>query len=112
MIKRILIILAIVLLPLAAAAAGVPDRDVLLTSDGTLYTVESVSSEAVPNLRTPSQSVLLMTTQNGTTYSTDVAPASLNGGFNVYPSLAYDPQSKTLFLFWQMALNGFLTSDL
>ncbi len=112
MIRRTLILLAIVLLPLTAVAADVPDRDVLLTNDGTLYTVESVSRDDVPTLKTVSQRVLMMTVQNGTTTSTSAVPATLNGGFNGYPSLAYDPQSKTLFLFWQTALNGFLTSDL
>lgn len=112
MIKRILIVLAVVLLPLTAVAAEVPDRDVLLTSDGTLYTVESVSADVLSGLQTPSQRLLLLTTQNGTTTSTTVVPASLSGGFNINPSLAYDPQSKTVFLFWQTALNGFLTSDL
>ncbi len=112
MIKRVLIILAVVLLPLAAFGADVSDRDILLTSDGTLYTVESVSPDNVPNLRTISQRVLLLTVQRGTASSTSAVPASLNGGWNGYPSLAFDPQSKTLFIFWQTALNGFLTSDL
>ena len=41
--KRLLLILALVLAP-AALFAQVADRDVLLTPDGTLYTIESKSA--------------------------------------------------------------------
>jgi hypothetical protein len=112
MIKRVLILLVVVLLPLTAFGGDVPDRDVVLTSDGTLFTIESVSRDDVPNLRTISQRVLMLTVQKGATSSITAVPASLNGGWNGYPSLALDPQSNTLFIFWQMAVNGFLTSDL
>jgi hypothetical protein len=112
MIKRALILLVVVLLPLTVLGGDLPDRDVLLTSDGTLYTVESVSRDDVPSLRTISQRVLMLTVQKGATSSITAVPASLSGGWNGYPSLAYDPQSNTLFIFWQTALNSFLTSDL
>ena len=100
------------LLPVGALAADVPDRDVLLTSDGTVYTVESVSHDDLPSLNTTSQRVLILTVQSGSTMVTTAVPASLGGGWNAYPSLAFDAQSNTLYIFWQTALNGFLTSDL
>lgn len=111
MIKRVLILIAFVLLPAGAFAADAIDRDVLLTTDGTLYTVESVTSD-VAALQTTSQRVLTLTVQNGTTSTSTVVPATLEGGFNVSPSLAFDSQTNTLFLFWQTTRNGFLTSDL
>ena len=43
--KRLLLILALVLAP-AALFAQVVDRDVLLTPDGTLYTIESKGRSA------------------------------------------------------------------
>lgn len=111
MIKKVLILIAFVLLPTAAFAADTLDRDFLLTADGTLYTVESVTADSV-NLHTESQRILTLTVQEGTTSTTLVVPATLEGGFNVSPSLAFDSQTKTLFLFWQTTRNGFLTSDL
>jgi hypothetical protein len=110
MIKR-LVILLVSLVPLAAFGAAV-DRDIVLTDDGTLYTVESANSSDIPGLQTPSARILTLTTQQGTNRSTTVIPATLNGGWNVYPALAYDSQSKTLFVFWEAARNNFLSTDL
>lgn len=110
MIKR-LVILLVALVPLAAFGAAV-DRDIVLTDDGTLYTVESTNSSDIAGLQTSSQRILTLTTQQGTNRSTTVIPATLNGGWNVYPALAYDSQSKTLFVFWEAAHNNFLSTDL
>jgi hypothetical protein len=110
MIKRLLVLL-IALVPLAAFG-GVVDRDIVLTDDGTLYTVESTYANDVANLQTPSERVLTLTVQKNTTTTTTVIPATLNGGWHVYPALAYDSQSKTLFVFWEAARNNFTSSDL
>lgn len=111
MMKRILIAVALVLLPLSAFADA-RDRDMALTSDGTLYTVESIFPDNVPNLQTASQRVLMLTVQNGGTATTTAVPATLNGGWHGYPALAYDSLSSTLYVFWEVARNNFLTSDL
>lgn len=110
MIKRLLI-LALSLVPLAAFAAGV-DRDIVLADDGTLYSVESQFAKDVPGLKTASERVLVLTIQNGGNTSTSVIPATLNGGWHVYPAVAYDSQSKTLFVFWESARNNFNNTDL
>jgi hypothetical protein len=110
MFKRLLVLL-IALVPLAAFG-GVLDRDIVLTDDGTLYTVESTYANVVPNLQTSSERVLTLTVQKDSTTTTTVIPATLSGGWHVYPALAYDSQSKTLFVFWEAARNNFTSSDL
>jgi len=110
MIKR-LVILLVALVPLAAFGAAV-DRDIVLTDDGTLYTVESTYANDVPGLHAASERVLTLTVQRGANTSTSVIPATVSGGWHVYPALAYDSQSKTLFVFWEAAHNNFTSSDL
>jgi hypothetical protein len=111
MIKRLLI-LVVALLPFAAFGATV-DRDIVLTDDGTVYTVESLFAKDVSGLQTNSERVLTLTVQHGSDApTTSVIPATLTGGWHVYPALAYDSPSKTLFVFWEAAHNAFLTTDL
>ncbi|HEV8436214.1 MAG TPA: hypothetical protein VGR95_22585 [Thermoanaerobaculia bacterium] len=111
MIKRLLILL-VALVPLAAFGQTA-DRDVVLTDDGTLYTVESTLAKDVQGLQTTSERVLTLTVQHGSDPSTTaVIPATVNGGWHVYPALAYDTPSKTLFVFWEAAYNTFQNTDL
>ena len=108
---RALLIFAALLFPLLALA-DTSDRDVLLTSGGTMYAIESVSADSVANLRTDSNSVLTLTVQNGTDSKTIPVPATLTGGWHTSPSLAYDSDSDTLFVFWEGLRNNGLASDL
>jgi hypothetical protein len=110
MIKKLLI-LALALAPLAAFG-NVTDRDVVLADDGTVYTVESAFAKDVPGLHTSSERVLTFTVQNGTNATTSVIPATLTGGWHVFPALAYDAQSRTLFVFWESARNNFNNTEL
>lgn len=109
MMKRLLILILAVM-PLAAF--GQTDRDVVLADDGTVYAVESSFAKDVAGLRTNSERVLTLTIQNGENSSTTVIPATLTGGWHVDPAVAYDAQSKTLFVFWEAAHNNFNTSEL
>lgn len=106
--KRLLIAFALTLLPLAAF--GQVDRDVLLTSDGTLFTVESLF--ATPDAKVSSTRYLTLTVQDGDKTKTEIVPASANGGSHVEPSLAYDSDTNTLFLFWEAGRAGALATDL
>jgi len=106
--KRLVVALALAFLPLAAFAQV--DRDVLLTSDGTLFTVESLF--ATPDAKVSSTRYLTLTVQNGSDSKSEIVPASSNGGAHVEPSLAYDAETKTLFLFWEAARAGALATDL
>jgi hypothetical protein len=102
MIRRLLLSVALLLLP-ALAWAG--ERDALLTPDGTLYAVESVYVQEGMHLQTTSSSVLRLTTQHDGTEQTTYVPASLEGGIHWTPSLAYDSETRTLFVFWQKMPN-------
>jgi hypothetical protein len=108
---RALLIFAALLFPLLALA-DTSDRDVLLTSGGTMYAIESVSADSVANLKTDSSTVLTLTVQNGNDSKTIPVPATLGGGWHISPALAYDSDSDTLFVFWEGLRNNGLASDL
>jgi hypothetical protein len=106
--KRLLLVLLFALVP-AALFAQVADRDVLLTSNGTLYTVESVSDGSIVAEATR---YLLLTIQRGTSKPQTVpVPASLVAGAHWRPALAYDSDSGTLFVLWLKMPNG-MSSEL
>jgi hypothetical protein len=100
MMKRILIFAVLLLAP-ALLLAQSADRDVLLTPDGTLYSIESqFATDKAPSTNSSSR-ILLLNVQQGDKAETIYVPASLTGGMHSSPSLAYDSTSKTLFVFWQ-----------
>jgi hypothetical protein len=104
MMKRTLIALALFALPALALAQAV-DRDTLLTPDGTLYTIESVTAAGTDAMSPPSQYLLLTTQQQG--HSTELqVPGSLTGGLQSSPALAFDADSGSLFIFWEHALQN------
>lgn len=88
------------------------ERDVLLASDGTLYTVESVPSESLSGVKATSTHALVLTVQNGNDSTIVPVPASISDGYHFAPALAYDTATKTLFIFWETMRNGGFTSDL
>ena len=96
--KRLLVILALVLVPTALFAQA--DRDVLLTPDGTLYTIES--KEAMEG---DSNRSLQLTITHGNKSTVTTIPESLTGT-NWRPALTYEPDSKTVFVFWIGQING------
>ena len=71
--KRLLLILALVLAP-AALFAQVVDRDVLLTPDGTLYTIESKSA-----IEGDSNRSLQLTIAQGSKSTVTTIPETLTG---------------------------------
>lgn len=106
--KRILIAaLALIFVPLAAAAPAA-DSAVLLTPQGTLYTITGRSPEEMPQFNSSSRQFLLMTVDNGSTAITTPVPDSLTGGYNGRPAVAYDADSDTLFVFWERSPNPML----
>lgn len=110
MIKRLLI-LAVLLLAPALMFAQSAERDVLLTSDGVLYSIESqLATEKAPATNVSSR-LLVLTVQQGDTSDVIYVPASLTGGMHSSPSLAYDANSKTLFLFW-VKMPNMMSSEL
>jgi len=107
--KRLLFAVAILLMA-AAAFADVADRDVLLTPDGTLYIVESVenSGSAPPGV---TRYLQLTIQRPNAPVDVKVVPDSLTAGVHWRPALAYDNDSKTLFVFWLKTPNA-MSSEL
>lgn len=103
--RRLILILAFALFP-AALFAQVADRDVLLSADGTLYTIDSTSA-----VDGDSNRYLQLTIANGNKSTVTVVPETDKGGTNWRPTLTYDSDSKTLFLFWIYSPNA-MSSEL
>jgi hypothetical protein len=95
--KRFLIAFAISLVS-ASAFAQIADRDVLVTPEGTVYTVEQVTPSDSSGVA--ATSVLQLSIQNGSDTQHALVPESLTAGFHSNGVLAYDGSSKTLFLLW------------
>jgi hypothetical protein len=108
--KRLLAILAISFLSAAAFAQTAPDRDVLVTPDGTVFTIEQEipsDSSGVAAI-----SILQLSIQSGSSEAQHVlVPESLSAGFHSDGTLAYDASSKTLFVLWTHMPNG-MSSEL
>ncbi len=106
--KRLLLVVALLLSPVALFAQAW-DRDILLTSNGTLYTIESKQNDT-PN-EIDSARYLTLTIQNGQNVIKTNVPASVTGGNNWEPALAFDSESNTLFVFWLHSPNTILGAN-
>jgi len=105
--KRLLLVIALVLLP-SAVFAQTADRDVLLTKNGTLYTVESeLADSSHPN----TTQYLVLTVKTGQKVTRSIVPESTMEGLHRGPALVYDTDSDTLFVFWLRTPNG-MSSEL
>jgi hypothetical protein len=103
--KRLLIVFALALLPTALFAQA--DRDVLVTSGGTLYTAETEVVAGDSEMRRQ----VTLTIQDGGKPVRTVVPESLTAGVNAAPSLAYDAESGTLFVFY-LKMPNLMSSEL
>jgi hypothetical protein len=107
--RRLVIALIFGIVP-AALLAQVADRDVLLTQDGTLYSIESVDNNG--SVQADATRYLSLTIQRGSDKpKTMIVPDSLSAGTHWRPALAYDNDSGTLFVFWLKMPNG-MSSEL
>ena len=105
--KRLLFVIALVLLPSAVFAQTV-DRDVLLTKSGTLYTIESeLADSSHPN----TTQYLVLTVKTPQKVVRSIVPESTMEGLHRGPALVYDTDSDTLFVFWLRTPNG-MSSEL
>jgi len=87
-----------------ATATAHADRDMLLTTDATLFTVERVTIPSSNGESLPAYHLRLKM-QQGAAVKSSIVPTTDGGGVPSAPSLTYDPGSKTLFLFWQKQPN-------
>lgn len=96
--KRLLVVLVLVILPTALFAQAA-DRDVLVTPEGTLYTIESLRNDGTAPSEV--QRFLRLTIQKANDASQIVTvPDSLTAGVHSHAALAFDSSSGTLFVFW------------
>jgi hypothetical protein len=107
--KRLLVSLALALFA-AAALAQAADRDVLVTLDGTVYTVD----QGIPSSSSgvAAANILELSIQNGSEAPRYLlVPESVLAGYHFGSTLAYDADSKTLFVLWTHMPNG-MSSEL
>ena len=95
--KRFLISVALALIS-TAAFAQTADRDVLVTLEGTVYTLETQTPSSSASIE--ATRVLGLSIQNGADVRRLIVPESVSPGFHVGGALAYDADSKTLFVIW------------
>jgi hypothetical protein len=102
--KRLLLSFALTLFA-TAAIAQVADRDVLVTPDGTVYTVD----QGIPSSSSgvAATNILELSIQNGSEAPRYLlVPESVLAGNHFGGTLAYDADSKTLFVLWTHMPNG------
>lgn len=104
--KRLLVSFALVL-SAAAAFGQAADRDVVVTPDGTVYTVEAETPSADSSI--VAMRTLALTIQNGKDVSHSYVPDSMTSGFHFGGALAYDSDSNTLFVLWTHTDDGYST---
>jgi hypothetical protein len=107
--KRFLLC-AILILSSTAAFAQALDHDVLVTPEGTVFTVEN----AAPSNVTPvaAMGVIDMGIRNGSDTRHIIVPGSVTAGYHSGATLAYDTDSKTLFVIWIHLMDGVSSSEL
>ena len=105
--KRLLILFALLLVPASLFAQA--DRDVLVTAEGTLYTIESEPNDG--SAPADVNRFLRLTIQHGTASAQTIVPESLTSGTHWRPALTYDVESRTLFVFWLKMPNA-MSSEL
>jgi len=93
--KKLLVLLGLLALPVFASAATGPD--VLLTSGGNLF---SIASETPVEGTSEATKHLVLTEQRGDQIVREVIPATNERGQHVNPLLGYDNETGTLFVFW------------
>jgi hypothetical protein len=96
--KKVLCVLALLVLPVVAFADD--QREILLTSDGTLFVAEQVSNDT-SEVDTSVMAYIRLTVRKGEETRRMIVPGTLEAGLHKNPALAYDDATKTLFVFWQ-----------
>lgn len=99
MIKKAVLLLALLLVPVLATAQA--DRELLLTPDGTMFSVERATNHA--NLQADAMSYLVLSIRRDGPPVREVIPVTLSAGSHMNPALAYDSETGMLFMFWERA---------
>lgn len=93
--RRLLLTLCVLVLPVFASAQH---REALLTPDGTLFTIESRTTDS--DGTSYGTAHLLLRQQRGSEIVQEIVPATLVEGAHTESAFAYDADSRTLFVFW------------
>jgi hypothetical protein len=99
--RRLLAVFTLLALPVLAAAQP---REALLTPDGTLFTIESQVDDVASGGRASAH--LVLRAQQGSDITTEIVPETLHQGAHIDPAIAYDAETRTLFVFWLRHLGG------
>jgi hypothetical protein len=95
--KKLILFVVLLFVPLLASAE---QGDVLLTPEGTLYSVQFERAEDHPEVVTESSLYLTLTARRGDEVTREIVPATLEKGAHFYPAIAFDADSGMLFVFW------------
>ena len=95
--KKLIVLLALVLVPLIASAE---EGNTLLIPDGTLYTIHYERTADHAEAKASSVTYLVLTARRGDEIVPEIIPATLHGGAHFNPVIAYDAESGMLFAFW------------
>lgn len=95
--KKLLLIAVLLLLPLVASAR---ENEPLLAPDGALFSVRTQLARETPNVDTNATQYLVLETRRGSEIQTQIIPATNSKGAHGSAAMAYDAESKTLFVFW------------
>jgi hypothetical protein len=95
--RKLLCLTALVLL---SALPALAEGDRLLTPDGRLFSIEVRLSADHPEVTTESGAYFALSTHTDTGTIEELVPATLQRGAHFNPSLAWESESQTLFIFW------------
>ena len=95
--KKLLILAVLLLMTLAA---GARENEPLLAPDGALFSVHARKASDRPDVETNATQYLVLETRRGTDIRTQIIPATNSKGAHGSAAMAYDTESKSLFVFW------------
>ena len=95
--KRLLLIAILLLVTLGASAL---ENEPLLAPDGSLFSIRTRLASDTPDVKTDANQYLVLDSRRGGEMTSQIVPASLSKGAHSSAAMAYDSESKTLFLFW------------
>ena len=106
--KRLLLISIVLFLTLSASAREI---EPLLAPDGALFSIRTRVASETPEVKTDAKQYLVLDSRRGGEMTSQIVPASMTRGAHSSAAMAYDAESKTLFLFW-LHDTGTMSSEL
>jgi hypothetical protein len=101
--RRLALVFALLLLASSAVFGATGSNEILLAPDGSVFSVEIVTGDQLPEGSEATTALRLRVARADDDVTSHFVPASLKGGRNSNPALAYDNKTDTLFIFWVRA---------